>query len=446
MRVLLANRRYRHLFAAQVVALVGTGLMTIALGLLAFEIAGGDAGVVVGIALTIKMAAYVGVAPLMAAVAGRVSRTWMLVGADLVRAGAALCLPLVSETWHIYLLIAVLQSASATFTPVFQAAIPDIVPDERQYTRALSLSRLAYDLEALLSPLLASALLVVVSYQDLFVSTALGFVVSGALVATVRIPTVAVPRTERFGERLTAGARVLWRRPDLRALLALNVVVAAGTAMVVVNTVVYAQGLLGRDQASVAILLASYGAGSMVVALALPRALDRRPERPVMLFGAAVVVMALVAAGVVTGTGTDAWPLALATWLALGAGTALVLTPAARLLRDASDGTNRPSVFAAQFGFSHACFALTYPTAGFIGAAFGLPTAAAVFAVVALLATGVAARTWAPMASGPAPHCHSHRHGAWVHRHVHRHVCCGRLAPASSRSFVGHHSERSGSR
>src|SRR5260221_11565320 len=36
----LANRIYRHLFAAQVIALIGTGLMTVALGLLAFEIAG----------------------------------------------------------------------------------------------------------------------------------------------------------------------------------------------------------------------------------------------------------------------------------------------------------------------------------------------------------------------------------------------------------------------
>ena len=35
----LANRTYRHLFAAQAIALVGTGMMTVALGLLAYEIA-----------------------------------------------------------------------------------------------------------------------------------------------------------------------------------------------------------------------------------------------------------------------------------------------------------------------------------------------------------------------------------------------------------------------
>jgi hypothetical protein len=61
----LANRTYRHLFFAQVIALIGTGMMTVALGLLAFKIAGDKAGAVLGTALAIKMIAYVGVAPVV---------------------------------------------------------------------------------------------------------------------------------------------------------------------------------------------------------------------------------------------------------------------------------------------------------------------------------------------------------------------------------------------
>jgi hypothetical protein len=44
----LANQTYRHLFAAQIIALIGTGMMTVALGLLAFKIAGDKAGAVLG--------------------------------------------------------------------------------------------------------------------------------------------------------------------------------------------------------------------------------------------------------------------------------------------------------------------------------------------------------------------------------------------------------------
>ena len=70
----LANRTYRHLLAAQVIALVGTGLATVALGLLAYDIAGGNAGAVLGTALAIKMVAYIGVAPVVGAFAHRLPR------------------------------------------------------------------------------------------------------------------------------------------------------------------------------------------------------------------------------------------------------------------------------------------------------------------------------------------------------------------------------------
>ena len=71
MVAVLANRTYRHLFFAQVIALVGTGLATVALGLLAYDIAGADAGAVLGTALAIKMVAYVGIAPIAGAYADR---------------------------------------------------------------------------------------------------------------------------------------------------------------------------------------------------------------------------------------------------------------------------------------------------------------------------------------------------------------------------------------
>jgi len=57
----LKNPTFRHLFAAQIVALVGTGLATVALGLLAWQLAGDNAGAVLGIDLS-----RFGAAPLIA--------------------------------------------------------------------------------------------------------------------------------------------------------------------------------------------------------------------------------------------------------------------------------------------------------------------------------------------------------------------------------------------
>ncbi|MCC0044450.1 MAG: MFS transporter, partial [Brucellaceae bacterium] len=67
----LSNPAYARLFGAQVVALAGTGLLTIALGLLAFDLAGDKAGAVLGTALTIKMVAFVALAPVANALAVR---------------------------------------------------------------------------------------------------------------------------------------------------------------------------------------------------------------------------------------------------------------------------------------------------------------------------------------------------------------------------------------
>jgi MFS family permease len=135
----LAHRTYRHLFLAQVIALSGTGLATIALGLLAYEIAGRDAGAVLGTALAIKMVAYIGIAPVVGAYADRLPRKTLLVAMDMVRAAVALMLPFVDAVWQVYLLIFVLQSASAALPPPFRRRFRKSSPT-RMSTRAPSRS------------------------------------------------------------------------------------------------------------------------------------------------------------------------------------------------------------------------------------------------------------------------------------------------------------------
>ena len=125
-RSLWANTDYRRLYGAQVVALFGTGLTTVALGLLAYDLAGSRAGAVLGTALAIKMVTYVTVAPLAGAVADRVPRRRLLVALDVVRASVVVALPFVTEIWQVYLLVLVLHSASAAFSPTFQAVLPDL--------------------------------------------------------------------------------------------------------------------------------------------------------------------------------------------------------------------------------------------------------------------------------------------------------------------------------
>jgi MFS family permease len=396
----LVNRTYRHLFAAQVIALIGTGLATVALGLLAYSLAGANAGAVLGTALAIKMIAYVGVAPVAAAFAERLPRRVMLVGLDLVRAAVALLLPFVTEIWQVYVLIFVLQSASAAFTPTFQATIPDILADERDYTRALSLSRLAYDLESLLSPLLAAALLTVISFNALFAGTVVGFLASAALVVSVTLPSPKPAAPRGIYDRTTRGLRLYLATPRLRGLLALNLAVAAGGALVFVNTVVFVQGVFGLGERQTALALAAFGAGSIVVALGLPSLLERLSDRAVMIAGAIVMASGTGLAALVSG-----YSLLLPLWFLLGVGYSLTLTPSGRLLRRSVYPEDRPAIFAAQFALSHACWLITYPLAGWAGAWLGLPAATMMLAVIAVAGILISMRVW-PTEAEMQPHKH----------------------------------------
>ena len=410
----LANRTYRHLFLAQVVALVGTGLATVALGLLAYELAGGKAGEVLGTALAIKMIAYIGVAPIATAFASRWPRRSMLVALDLVRAVVALALPFVTQVWQVYALIFVLQSASAAFTPTFQATIPDVLPDEEDYTRALSLSRLAYDLESVASPMLAAALLSVISFHNLFAGTVVGFLGSAALVVSVTLPKAAPTIRRGIYDRTTRGIRIYLATPRLRGLLALNLAVAAASAMVIVNTVVLVQAHFGLTQHATAWALAAFGAGSMTAALALPRLLQDIPDRSAMLGGAAVLVVGLLLGGLLN---SYAWLLPL--WFVLGLGYCLVQTPSGRLLRRSAHAEDRPALFAAQFALSHACWLITYPLAGWLGAKAGLLATFIILGTLAGVAALISMRIWAY--HDPDQLAHSHDDLPAGHPHLAEH-------------------------
>ncbi|WP_417413391.1 MFS transporter [Hoeflea sp.] len=426
----LAHPAYARLFAAQVIALTGTGLLTVGLGLLAYDLAGDQAGVVLGTVFTIKMLAYVGLAPVASALAERWPRKHVLIGADIIRALVALTLPFIDAVWQIYGLIFVLQAASATFTPAFQATIPDILDDERDYTKALSLSRLAYDLENLLSPALAGVLLAFISYHWLFGGTVLGFIGSALLVLAASIPAVErASKARPFRERLTRGIHIYIATPRLRGLLALNLSAAAAGAFVLVNTVVVVRGGYGAGDAQVAYALAAFGGGSMLAALALPRLLDTLSDRSIMV-GAGFLLSAvtLLHAGYQFSTGLPAWSGLLAVWGVSGVLYASILTPSGRLLRNSAHAEDRPALFAAQFTLSHLCWLLAYPVAGLAGSALGLPEAMAILGAIALAGALVAVAVWPAddalvveheHADLPADHPHLRDHPARGARHRH---------------------------
>ena len=389
-----AIRDYRQLFSAQIIALFGTGLATVALGLLAYELAGRNAGVVLGTALTIKMVMYVVIAPLAAAYVDRVPRRVFLAALDAVRAAVVLALPFITEVWHIYVLIAVLQSASAAFTPTFQAVIPDIVTKESDYTRALSASQVAYTMESLLSPVLAALALTLMSFNWLFVGTSIGFAASAFLVLSTTVPNARPSAHANAWDRVTSGIKLFAATPRLRGIMAFNLVVAAAGAIVVVNTVNYVRDTLRGTQVDVAWMLAASGGGTLVVALLLPRVLDMVADRTVMTTGAVALVIGATSAVSLSAAEIISSAAIATVWILIGGGMALIVTPTGRVLRRSVDPDALPEVFAAQFSLSHVAWLITYPIAGWIGATSGFTLTWSILASLAVIGSVAAVALW----------------------------------------------------
>ena len=409
----IRNPTYRRLLAAQVIALAGTGLSTIALSLLAFDLAGGDAGLVLGTALAIKMVAYVGIAPIISGYSHRLPRKALLIAMDLGRAAAIGCMPFVTDIWQIYVIIFVLNAFSAGFTPTFQATIPDILPDETQYSRALSYSRLAYDLENLISPVLAALTLAVLTFDSLFALNAIAFVFSAILVLSTSLPkAMIVERKKGIWHNTTFGINMYVKTPRLRGLLALSMAVAAAGSMVIVNSVVYVRDFLEGSELDLTIALAASGTGSMIVALFLPRLLDRLPDRPVMLFGGCILTL-----GLCLGLTEPDLSGLLPVWFLLGCGLSMTQTPMGRLLARSATQGDRPAIYAAQFALSHACWLVAYPLAGWTGGYFGLEATFGLLAAVTALSTLLATVLWPANDTEVLEHTHAAEH----HQHPHVH-------------------------
>jgi MFS family permease len=404
---------FRAVFASQVFSLLAVGLLTVALSLSAYSIGGNEAGgQVLGFLLALKMVAYVVLAPMAeTALAGRRRKTTM-VALNIGRMLLLLPMIVATEIWQIATLAFAFFALSSAFTPLFQSVIPDIFPDEESYTRALVYSRIAYTLEAILSPIVAAVVLRVVASEILFLFSALAFAGSIAALTAAHFPKDQVSDGKGpFLQRAAKGMNIYLRTPRLRGLFLLNFALSLAMAWVLVNTVVYAGSRLGDSEHYFPILMASYGIGAAMGAVLVPCLIRTTGERLVMVSGGwifaalgGVILLPLPVSGL------------LILWAGFGLASSLVLTPGGLVITRSSDAKDRTSVFAAQFSLSHLGWLVAYPLAGWLAVWIGLENALVTLSVLCALTVFAATRVWT--ASDTTEVLHDHPDLAQNHPHL----------------------------
>lgn len=432
------NALFQRLFWAHVVSLVGAGLSSVALALLAHELEGANASVVLGVTLAIRIGVIVLCAPWAGVAAEALGPRRLLITSDVVRAGVVLGLCFAQEVWHIYVLAVFLNLGSALFTPVYKALIPGVVSN-REYPRALAWGTIAYDTANILGPVLAGVTIALVGFRGNFVLDAVTFGLSALIL--LGLPRglgardrSAAPKAGRVHNDVLRGVRAMLGRWQLREALLLALQVSVAGAFVLVATIAFVKDRLALPDSFYAWAMGAYGLGSVAAAALYSRA----GARVRLGLAAAAAPGMLVALGLAAVAGRLE-VLCLA-WVLAGAGQSILGIRGNELLAAHSEGEERAHVFAAHFSLSHAGWGIFYPLAGGLTAWLGFSSAALCFSGLLLLVCvpqwlgqarlylahrGLPSRghehEHAPEDPPGLYHAHLHRHGDLVHSHPHRH-------------------------
>ncbi|MBW4628957.1 MAG: MFS transporter [Brasilonema octagenarum HA4186-MV1] len=365
----LRNPVFARLYAAQTTNLLGDALTWVGLALLAFELAGDNSAVVLASALTLRITAFVLLSPLAGALADRIDRKSILVGTHCVRMVIVSLLPFVTQVWQMYVLIFALNVFNAFFTPTYQATIP-LVTGQNDYASAIALSSATYQLLAVLGPGIAGSVAAFIGARQVFFLDGLTFLVAAVLIFTLpgqlRVEPLQQPSSTsgRTWRDIKDGTTRLLSDAPIRYALFMQLVASIAGAQILVNTVGYVQGILKLGNVQYGWVMAAFGIGATLSAVAFGAISQRFARITFVLFGAVLIILSLLPANYAS------LSVLMILWLLAGFGQNCVNLPTQTLIADRISRDAQGRVYGAHFAWSHLWWAISYPLAGWLGSKF----------------------------------------------------------------------------
>ncbi|NEU82418.1 MFS transporter [Nostoc sp. UIC 10630] len=409
----LKNPVFARLYTAQTTSLLGDALTWVGLALLAFELAGKNAAVVLSVALTLRVTAFVLLSPFAGAIADHLDRKKIMVVTHIFRMLIVGLLPFVTQIWQVYVLIFALNVFNAFFTPTYQATIP-LVTGENDYAGAIALSAATYQLLGVLGPGIAGSVAAFIGARQVFFLDALSFAIAAVLIFTLPGQLVVTQNqqpsrtTRRTWADIKDGTTRLLTDAPIRYALGIQLVASIAGAQILVNTVGYVEGTLKLGEVQYGWVMAAFGIGATLCAFIFGTFNRSLPRTTFVLIGATLITLALLPANYV-----NLAPLMLL-WLVAGAGQSLVNLPTQTLIADRIPTAAQGRVYGAHFAWSHLWWAISYPLAGWLGSNF----AEREFfygSLVGLMLLVVVQITL-------SPHFHEHEHIHYLTLHKHQHI------------------------
>jgi hypothetical protein len=401
----LRERDFRLVYSAQVVSLLGDGIIPVALAFAVLDLTGSATDL--GLVLAARIVPMVACLLAGGVVADRLSRRRVMIVADVVRVASQGLLGLLlvtgaAQLWQLAVLQAVLGAATGFFNPASSGLIPMVVSPAR-LQEANALRGFAMAVGGIAGPVVAGALVATAGSGEALLADAGTYALSAALLARVRVTEAreGVPTQSFFADLRAGWVEVRSRRWVAGVIGVFSLVNLLVAPFYVLGPLIARRELGGA--AAWAAILAARGAGEVLGALV---SLRIRPSRPLV---AAVVGCALGALPTLLLAGRAPVVAVAAGAVIAGAGVMVFNTVWETTLQQQVPPAALSRVVAYDwFGsltFQPIGFAIAGPVAGQIGVTTTLWVAATLeLVLIAALLTIRDVRTIAPRApAGAAP-------------------------------------------
>jgi MFS family permease len=351
----IARSRVRRLAVSRVISITGGAASFLALNFTIYQRTGSAVWLAASLFLTFGTEGFV--SPFAGALADRFDRRRVMIASDLVAALFFFAMALVRSPAPLLALAFCSAVAETPFLSASAAAIPNLVEDQDDLGWANGLVTLGRNGGILVGPLVGGLLLSWVGAGAVFAGNAVTFLISAALVASIR-GRFSEDRTDG-GEfaGLRAGFRFLARDRVLRILALAWLALVLGLGMTMVADVPLVT-LFHAGSWGYGVLISCWGAGSILGSL-MGRRLDAANETLWFVLGSVGVAATSVAVGV-----SPWFALVLGSVLVMGVGDAVSLVAQQGVLQRRTPDAVRSRVSGAFDSVVHVGLALSYAAGG----------------------------------------------------------------------------------
>jgi MFS family permease len=210
---------------------------------------------------------------------------------------AAIVLAGFAEPWMVVVWATVAGSLGALGNPSLNAVLPRLI-EMRAIASAVAYTSAIWNTMRILGPVGAGLLIAWIGLGQALFVTAIGFTVSSALIATVRLAPVSGAKAEERDGGLIEGFRFVLKERIFFATIGLSFFTSLFGASYVILLPVFAEDVLDVGVGGFAAMEAAAGIGALIGTLAIVRFGAGNLRGPLMLFAAAAfgALIALFAA------------------------------------------------------------------------------------------------------------------------------------------------------